>query len=311
MLAGLVSLGGCVGYDSYPSQSDRSVLRSPASGFMLAPVAEAVRWASVRYPVEHNAEWRSQGEQVLAAPADHLGGPFAVNLPQGVSHESYVETMARIGPLAHALTPETEVLPTFHVLSVWVQGDVARVELLRPVPGMTRADGSTVHQPITVKLRGGFRPWRKTFHRVWAMDSIAEPPANYLPYLPIDPGDQGAQQTVAMFTAEPEPGPEPAPDATNAPTQGSIARDPDEPMLIEVPRAESVAPAPEDQPGPSANRALDSNGTAGEPVDSAGDIREIWVTPEGEIRIGPAGDGPDEDEQPEQAGTGVWPPVTW
>lgn len=171
----LGTLPGCVGYNVYPPREGMSGFTNPNSDPFPPIMTEAVRWVITRYPAVERAEWSLP----LGVPPE--GAQFAVNLPIGVNRLVYERVVDRIGFGAVPLTPETEHLPTYHVASIWVSGDEAKVEVVRPVPGLKNADGRQATQAITVRLRGGVQPWHVTSHRVWQLNALPTPELNYLP----------------------------------------------------------------------------------------------------------------------------------
>lgn len=185
----LLGCVGCVGYNVYPPEKGVGGFTNPNSDPIPPIMTEAVRWAITRYPAVEPAEWSPP----LGVPPE--GSRFAVNLPVGVNHLVYTRVVDRIGFGAVPMEPGNEHLPTYYVSRVWVSGDEAKVELIRPVPGIPpTADGHPATQGITVRLRGGLEPWHVTSHRVWAINALPVPPLNYVP---------GADQYVPLLGTAP------------------------------------------------------------------------------------------------------------
>ncbi len=174
--ATLLGSVGCVGYNVYPPEQGVGGFTNPNSDPIPPIMTEAVRWAITRYPAVAPAEWSPP----LGVPPE--GSRFAVNLPVGVNRLVYTRVVDRIGFGAVPMEPGNEHLPTYYVSRIWVSGDEAKVELIRPVPGIPpAADGKPATQGITVRLRGGLEPWHVTSHRVWALNALPVPPLNYVP----------------------------------------------------------------------------------------------------------------------------------
>lgn len=191
--AAIATVGGCVGHNIYPPQSGVSGFHNPNSDPFPPLMTEAVRWAITRFPAVTPAEWSPP----LGVPPE--GARFAVNLPVGVNRLVYLRVVDRAGFGAVPMTPGNEHLPTYHVVRVWVGGDEAKVDVVRPVPGIpAAADGRPATQGITVRLRGGLKPWHVTSHRVWALNTLEAPALNYVPEegaptpTPPDPVKDGA-----------------------------------------------------------------------------------------------------------------------
>ncbi|MCC6322060.1 MAG: hypothetical protein IT438_11565 [Phycisphaerales bacterium] len=176
-----LALPACVGYNSYNAPNagaDMTVkhgFTNPNDDPFPPLMTESVRWVITRYPAVTNAEWAPP----LGVPPE--GSEFAVNLPVGTNNLVYKRTVERIGYGAVPMEPGRESLPTYHISRLWVNGDEAKVDIVRPVPGMVSADGHQATQGITVRLRGGLQPWHVTSHRVWEMNAMPIPPLNYVP----------------------------------------------------------------------------------------------------------------------------------
>jgi hypothetical protein len=73
-------------------------------------------------------------------------------------------------------------LPVFHVTRVWMRGNQATIDVLRPMPELGNdPQGRTVYQPVTVRLEAGFQPWRVVHARIWNPGDEVEPPPYFLP----------------------------------------------------------------------------------------------------------------------------------
>jgi hypothetical protein len=181
--AAVAGISGCVGYNVYPPQPGVTAgFTNPNSDPFPPIMTEALRWAITRYPAVTPAEWSPP----LGVPPE--GSRFAVNLPVGVNRLVYQRVAERVGFGAVPMEPGNEHLPTYHISRVWVSGDEAKVDIVRPVPGMPpTADGRPVTQGITVRLRGGLQPWRVTSHRPWEINALPTPPLNYMPEPGVEP----------------------------------------------------------------------------------------------------------------------------
>ncbi len=168
---------GCVGHNVYPPIEGESGFTNPNNDPMPQLISASVRWVVLRYPPSDHVEWNPPS----AALPD--GQKFAVNLPEGTNRAVALRTIDNIGYGAQPVVPGNEGLPTYHISRIWVSGDEAKVDLLRPVPGLgSTSPGKTpITQGITVRLRGGVQQWRVTSHRTWSMNSMPVPTLNYVP----------------------------------------------------------------------------------------------------------------------------------
>ena len=169
------NLGGCVGYNVYPPMEGQSGFTNPNSDPFPPVMTNAMQWVVLRYPPHAEAEWN-------APAAGNVGtNAFAVNLPKGMDQSVARRIVKNIGNGAEPLVAGNETLPIYSISRVWVQGDDAKVDIVRPVVGMTGADGKPLTQGITVRLRGGLKPWTVTSHRLWSYNSMPQPALNFLP----------------------------------------------------------------------------------------------------------------------------------
>lgn len=171
-------LPGCVGYHVYPPEEGLRGISNPNSSPIPELATEALRWTVTRYPPTGGYEW-------TRTPAD-LPGPeakFVINLPTGFNALIYRAIARNVSPNALPMEPGLESLPTFHVARIYVMGDDAKVDVIRPVPGLpgNAPDAGPITQGITLRLRGGVEPWRVTSHTTWTPGALAVPPINYVP----------------------------------------------------------------------------------------------------------------------------------
>ena len=157
----LLGLPGCVGYTTYPAASwqiaSDNMNGPPADEIMI----ESVRWAVDRYETDS---------------AD----PIAINLPDVVEDRTYRIIAFRAGELVLPLDRSTADLPTYHLTRLWVRGDKAEVDLLRPVDELGDSPtGRPIIQAVTVYLEGGLHQWRVERARHWKIGTDAVPALHY------------------------------------------------------------------------------------------------------------------------------------
>ena len=212
LLAGglLAALPGCVGYNVYPPEPGDRGFTNPNDDPFPPVMTAALQWAVVRYPPNTGTEFS------VAAPA----GPeqdFTLNLPSGVSAILAERIAKNVGYGAMPLYPGNESLPVYHIARVWVSGDEAKVDVVRPIRGlpMSAAAGmKDATQGITIRLRGGVQPWRVTSHRVWSINAMSVPAMNFVTGYPA--GTRASEPSVPAASEA-----EPAPEATDAPSDGA------------------------------------------------------------------------------------------
>lgn len=163
LAAGLLgSLAGCVGYTTYPAASWQV-----ASDEMNGPPADEIMIAAVRWSVDRYEEGTT--------------GSVAINLPDVVRDRTYGIVAYRAGDRVVAVEPGLENLPTYHLTRLWVRGDKAEVDLLRPVNELGASPtGAPIIQAVTVYLEGGLHAWRVERARHWRIGTDAVPPLHYI-----------------------------------------------------------------------------------------------------------------------------------
>ena len=191
----VVTLTGCtsVVYDSNHEGVPLPADEKPdfASRTVLNLMAESISWASERHP---------------PPPGGEDDGWFAINLPQGVTREQYIDVVIRIGDRATPVTPESEYLPIYHIGWVWMRGDHARVDVFRPVYSLARSGEQVVYQSITLHLTRRFASWRVERTQPWDPGVVAIPPIYYMPPPEVEEGGE-------VPTDEAGPDPETVPEA--------------------------------------------------------------------------------------------------
>jgi len=199
--AALSLLPGCVGATSTPSLSTtETAFNNPNAPSTFDVAATALRWVVRRYPptggdgrILHweDLDLPAAGETYTTPDGDTITVEprLLINLPVGTRHNIYQRVVRQVGLGAAAPTPDlvapdgsNPALPIYHVTSVVVMGDSARVHILRPLaPSALSESGLPLYQPLTLQLRGGFRPWHVTAAGSLTMGIVEPPPIHYLP----------------------------------------------------------------------------------------------------------------------------------
>jgi hypothetical protein len=149
---------GCAGYINYPPVGDDWAINhtnvNPSLAIMEAGMLRALRRSGAPGGLQH--------------------GEYVVNPPRGTEMRYAQALVDRLNAQpgfegAQIVTPENGHLPCYHVTRVWVRGDEAIIDILRPIQSIRPAEGQQeVHQPYTVWLRGGaFEHWRTVSTRDW------------------------------------------------------------------------------------------------------------------------------------------------
>lgn len=227
ILALAALLSGCVGYTSAPATRQESVFSDPNSPATRDVATKALRWTAYRYPPEggdgRTAGW-DQKQTELKAQGEKLPPRFAINLPPATRPETYRRVVDEVGLGAVMLTPETQGLPTYYLGRVFIMGDEASVDVIRPVKEFSTSDKIT-YQAITVRFRGGLKPWTVISNTPWTLGAVSPPAPNFYvpeppPTLYVTPSNTAAETPVpeAIPAEATEPEPIPVADPTPTPT---------------------------------------------------------------------------------------------
>jgi hypothetical protein len=169
------AIPGCVGYNVYPPMEGERGFTNVNSDPFPPVITESLRWVILRYPPNARAEWSQP-------VAGNVGvTPYAVNLPRGMDRTVGERIVKSVGAGAQPVLLGNDKLPTYHIVRVWVSGDDAKVDIIRPVVDVAfTGQGKPVTQGITLRLRGGLSPWHVTSHREWVFNALQPPALNYL-----------------------------------------------------------------------------------------------------------------------------------
>lgn len=168
-------LGGCVGYNVYPPMEGEKGFTNVNSDPFPPVITEALKWTILRYPPNARAEWSQPAAGNVGVTA------YAVNLPLGMNRAIALRIVKNVGTGAEPMLPGNEKLPIYHVARIQINGDDAKVDLVRPVVNVAyTGQGKEVTQGLTLRLRGGLAAWHVTSHREWAFNTLQPPALNYL-----------------------------------------------------------------------------------------------------------------------------------
>lgn len=176
-LIAAAALGGCTHqYTNYPEiPSAKGLKQDPNSPASESAMVVALQFVANRYPP---GTLRLDAKSSKEAGEMRTNTPMAVNLPRG-QRKSYYERIARkVGPNVVPMTLETDPsLPVYHVTRVWLRFSEGWVDVMRPMPELGPGpDGKPVYQTVTLKMQGGFGPWRVLHARAWqpGLDPVPE-----------------------------------------------------------------------------------------------------------------------------------------
>lgn len=158
--------GGCIGHNNIEPIPGAVGFEDPNNAPVPQIMAASLRWLVLRYP--------PQGGESLAGMTEPE--PFAVSLPLNVRGDTVEWLQRQTFPgKMQASTLENQDLPTYLFGRVWVRGDMAYVDIFRPVQQLASPSGGVVYQPITLHMRGGMQNWHFTSHRIYQPGSLPVP----------------------------------------------------------------------------------------------------------------------------------------
>jgi hypothetical protein len=165
-IAGL--LAGCNTNANYPELSGAEIAtESPNREAIERCTVLAVRWVADRYPPRND---RINASTAKEAADITVRWPMVLSLPVGTRRYYYERIVKGCGPEVVAMSPEAEKsgAPVYYVGRVWVRAHEATVDVYRPMPEIGESPtGGLVYQLITVRMSGGFQPWRVMNGRAW------------------------------------------------------------------------------------------------------------------------------------------------
>ena len=132
VIAAVIPLAGCATYANYPSIGNDMAVNDPN----VAPLPELCERSLTlvidRYPV---------------------GGEYVINFPRGMERTRALSLAEKIGgDQARIVSPESEGLPVYHVSRIWLRGDGADVDVIRPV---------------VEEMVARFRPQSESYWELW------------------------------------------------------------------------------------------------------------------------------------------------
>ena len=224
-LATLAAASGCATYANYPAIEQDLAVNDPN----VHPIPGLVRRALVRVLGDDRTNGR-------------LPERWALNLPRGTGHATAQRVLRDTMDQADVtggelLTPDNEWLPVYSVTRVWVRGDRADVDVVRPVAWQGLSDRPSALQKITLMLRGGRFKWDVIGARAWPIGTPVAPelygwsqPTQARAGVELDSESEAEPEIVPSVAASPEPHlpatqPAPTGDEAEAPEPGEAGNE--------------------------------------------------------------------------------------
>ncbi len=178
LLFATAGLSGCTQqYANYPEiPSARGLKQDPNTPAAESAMVTALQFVANRYPpgtLRLDAKNAREAGEMITSTA------MVVNLPVGQRQSYYRRIARKVGPNAVPMTADVDPsLPVYHVTRVWLRFSEGWVDVMRPMPELPAGpDGKPVYQTVTLKMSGGFGPWRVLHARAWppGIDPMPEP----------------------------------------------------------------------------------------------------------------------------------------
>lgn len=212
VLAGvsLVGPAGCIGHNNIEPIPGAVGFEDPNNAPVPQIMVAALNWLVLRYPPQGG-----DGPAGMVEP-----DPFAVSFPLNLRGDTveWIQRQTFPGKL-QASTLDNLDRPTYRIGRVWVRGDMAFVDIFRPVPqlsGGSAGGASVVYQPITLHMRGGLQNWHFTSHRIYQPGALPVPEETVLVRVkPFE--DRTVRLSAARAMSQPKPAEDPAAPAAETP----------------------------------------------------------------------------------------------
>ncbi len=196
--AGLLSgLAGCSSTTNYPEiENTKLTFEDPNEWRTVAAMIVAARYVGTRYVPGEGPRFETADPNDVAEPK--VAYPMVLNAPPGLRRTYYSRLCREVGasvePMSESVAnaidagEETQI-PVFHIGRVWIREQRAEIDVYRPMPELGRGtDGKQIYQMVTVRMTGGFQPWRAIHGRAWAPGAFPTPFAYVIPE--VDRSDQ-------------------------------------------------------------------------------------------------------------------------
>jgi hypothetical protein len=111
---------------------------------------------------------------------------FAFSLPEGVSRKNHEIIESMLQGRGVPATPESVArFPVYHLVTMWIRGSRAEVELVYPIEGVgvvgSGAESRAVYRGVSLKLGSDVGPWRVLRQQLWNVGTIPVPEVHYMP----------------------------------------------------------------------------------------------------------------------------------
>lgn len=131
---------GCATYANYPEIGNDVAVNDPNIAPLPTLETVALRWVVEKYPVK---------------------GDYVVNLARGTERGRAESIAKNVGKDARIVSSESAGLPAYHVSRIWLRGDRAEVDVMRPV------GEAGAYQTVTVRLKSEFGRWVVSSAKTW------------------------------------------------------------------------------------------------------------------------------------------------
>lgn len=224
LLVGVAAaLPGCAGWDTWPPTDpvDRVPNRDDAA------IGQTMTLALARVIADYPPRGGENQRVAINLPGPLVGQAVYRRVARDVEAEPGVER------LVQPLSEESMSLPVYHVAGVRIRTGKAEIDVLRPIFGAGQLDRAELtndeaYEGYTVRLVGGFRPWRVEWVERFTPGVIPTPALNPIEQVrpsglpPTAPApSEGESPDMSGDTEETaeDPAADPADDPTADPTE--------------------------------------------------------------------------------------------
>lgn len=163
------SLPGCL-HSNLPGETENPVASvDPNIHPVPRLMAMSIEYVVNRYPPS-------------GGPGDGSSPTFAFNLPEGMRPGNVALIESMLGGRGVRVMPENaSTIPIYHVVTMWVRGHRAELEMVFPVPSMGITQGvDPVYRGVSLELENNLGSWRVKRQQLWNVGTIQVPPIRFV-----------------------------------------------------------------------------------------------------------------------------------
>jgi hypothetical protein len=184
---GVSVMQGCL-HANLPGATENSLAATDPNVFPAPKLmALSLEYVANRYPPAGGA-------------GDGSTATFAFNLPEGMNEKSVALIESMLEGRGVRVTPENAgTLPVYHIVTMWIRGTRATVEMVYPFPELGLTSGAQpIYRGVSLTLAQDLSPWRVQRQQLWTVGTIEVPPIRYVSQAAVEsPASEPAAEPAA------------------------------------------------------------------------------------------------------------------